>query len=492
MVAPASPIPNSRREGVARPRYGVELFGRLYPRRLRRQPDTSLGAVERERNARIAARLREGLPWFGGQAEDFGCVEDMVRSYAGSLQVLSNRHQEVADLLWAVSACSLKIDVKETGGAVVDRDGVQQKFRSRRYEQAAHPEFKPDQTLKAPLLKRPLEQVYAELTKSLERSCHRVVQDAFDSLDRLVDRSVVGLIEWTAPTLCLFHYFSELSDYRASRTVDHETDWDDDWEDGQRGVTTTTVRHEEVESRVRRRHEHHLMEAKAVALPAKEVVVPADVQSVIDSIPTWLRPESNIVTGTQFRGDVVEQRHKDHVWLKEKVVERQIETYDDPAVTLDRFVLTGWGEEEILVENQRRQEVVNEDARTAFLSEHRWTRGVAQWTAGLGGAAYLLSYLGSVAFLVLAVLLIAVATWHTARNLQNAVKYYRPSSPWQVYLFGLGGRALQWLTFLTLLAAAASWSFVLGIVGFGFGALTAAAISRVDRALGAPLLSSDA
>jgi hypothetical protein len=64
-----------------------------------------------------------------------------------------------------------------------------------------------------------------KLRSSLRRSVDRFVKDLFDSLDRLVDKEICGLVEWTSQSTCCCHFFREviIQEREETRTELRET-----------------------------------------------------------------------------------------------------------------------------------------------------------------------------------------------------------------------------------------------------------------------------
>ena len=104
-----------------------------------------------------------------------------------------------------------------------------------------------------------------------------------------------------------------------------------------------------------RRHEHHLIEAKKHAIGDPTLSIPRKYQELVVAIPGWLRPVVRIVSGSHTCADVVEQERKAKRWLKEEVVSSRVEVYFDPAIVIDDYVLTGWGEQEIAEADRQRE-----------------------------------------------------------------------------------------------------------------------------------------
>ena len=486
MVAPAAPMP------AAEPTYGIRVAGRLYPPRLRPQSDLPLLERERERNGVVAVRMLEGLPWRTRSLDEFANLSEIVKCYEDSLRLLELRHQEVSDLLWEVCQRNLTVQVSGFSASDPRIAEVESRLTRQRFEQAAFKHFKPDSVLSAELLANSMQNVHSRLNRSLEQTTHRVVQSTFEAMDRLVDRSVLGVIDWTSDSVCKFHFFKEASQYRREATHAQQSEikyMEDEWKVEETTITNT----QEVESRTRSRHEHHLMDAERVEIRSDAVVVPIAIQPIIDKIPAWLAPEAKIVTGQQFREDIIEQQCQKRVWLKEYIKTRKIRTHFDPAVVIGHFVLTGWGEQETLEEASRRHTITSQATRQEEVETFgRGHRRATMLARGLGVAslvAMALGVVGSSAMVLLAMICLCLSLWQTTTALQNAARYYRVKPDPGYLAAGVAGMACLWVGWMIAIPALL-WGVPLAVLaGIGLSFLTRPLLKVADSWLPGPLFS---
>ena len=349
---------------ASEPTYGVKIHGQLFPHHLRRslsRTATSPHEVSVEAHS-AQERLIESI-WRRLPFADTECVgkEELLEGYAASLQLLQQFHGELDELLKALCRASVrkqhvgKLEAEEMA-VEVDRI-VDVMYR--------HGNLRPlpiDNAVNAQLLSKPTEVVQQQLTSSLRRIATSLATQTFCLLDRLTDRNVTGVIQWTDPSTCSFHFFTEsLTQTSDDPTVSERNVWN--------GAATEihTIQHRSGEHiHVRARHEHHLIDARESPLGDPEVSVPPEIRPLVVAIPAWLRSIARFVSGTQIRADVVEQERKANRWLKEVIVSRRVQILRDPGIVIENFVLTGWGEREIEEADRRQQQEI---ARAEFAME---------------------------------------------------------------------------------------------------------------------------
>jgi len=326
--------------------------------------------------------------------------------------------------------------------------------------------------LSAELLAKPFDQVHKQLQRSLQQTAHRMVQSVFDAMDRLVDRSVLGLIEWTSEEVCKFHFFREKSHYQRTKRTSHnqnrrEYDAEEDtWEVEE--VSVTETREQEQTSRFR--HEHQVMDARRLAHDSTRVAVPIAIQPIVHKLPNWLTPETSIVTGDLFCEEVIEQPRRKRQWLKEILKKHKVRVEYDPAIVIDRFVLTGWGEQEMLAEVSRRRKqaahATSEVEIAQFGAGHRRATLLARCFGAASLITWGLGILASPALVVLSVLCLCVSLWQTTRALDNAAHMHREKPAIGYIAAGVLCRLGLWGGWMLVIAAlilGPRWIAIIGI-----------------------------
>lgn len=222
-------------------------------------------------------------------------------------------------------------------------------------------------------------------------------------------------------------------------------------------------------------------------------MVPVAIQPIIDRIPSWLAPEAKIVTGIQFRENVITQQRKDRVWLKESVRKSKVRTHDDPALVIGPFVLTGWGEQETLAETQRRQEVQSKQTReqeiATFGGSHRRATLLARCLGVASVVAFALGIVGSSAMVLLATICLGLSLWQTTVALRNAARYYRVSPELGYLIGGVAGMSCLWVGWMIAIAALLLGVPVVVLAGIGLTLLTRPLLRVADAWLPGPLFS---
>ncbi len=449
--------------------YGVNIAGCLYPRRLRKSGDRPHIDEEQERNGEIALRLWEMLPWKQRSREDFEDLPEMVKCYGNSLKLIELRHQEVADLLWEVCQCNLTVKVSGFEEDDPRAEQIESKLARERFEQAGFRGFEPDNILSAELLGESIEHVYGQLSRSLWQMTHHVVQSVFEAMDRFVDNSILGIIDWTSDSVCKFHFFTESALYqRAEKQGSYRTEFENrNWT----VVEKRKVDVQEESSSIRYRHEHHLMVALPLDIHTTKVDIPVNIQPIIDKIPEWLLPNATVVKGEQFCEDVIEQVCDNRVWLKETVTKRKVRISVDPAVVIDRFVLAGWGEKEILEEEDRRHAVQTKTTRQDFIERHERSTKYARWLGNASVVCLALGFLASSALFVVALSLLGMSLRQTTISLQNAARFYRKKPKLGYLIAGNAGMACHWCGMMIAIAAVLTgtyWTIFVAVLLYVF------------------------
>ncbi len=208
---------------------------------------------------------------------------------------------------------------------------------------------------KDPLLKlssdraaKPVTTLLQELKDEFERGVVRVVTRMAFWIQMLVNNEFVGILKWNGPDVCNYHYFLHEKDEkvvgREENTVHERNDSDVPGE----MMTVTKTTHTAVQQReLRERHTHHIVNAKRFELSKFAQQVPMRIAEFIKSVPSWLIPHLQIVTGEM----TMEEVRRTKVGDKTVVTETMSVWKHDPAVVFGRFALLGWTDDEIRSES---------------------------------------------------------------------------------------------------------------------------------------------
>ena len=368
--------------------YGVRIAERSYPVKQRGgekpppriHPDRTPAGVGRTAeiaeqtareprpNVKVAIDLYDkiwaSLPLASKSAGDFNEVPEIVRCFVASHEQLTKRANEAKALLEAV--CRHHVQGVRDERVSSERQQQAEEAKIRECMDVAMPTVWLGPELDVNNLNRQPEAVLSQLQKSLQRNVAELVESFFHSLEQLVDKGVIGLIEWRTESLCKFHFFRRLVMHVfQGQTTDERTKgvWQniDGWESVHIERTERTTGRE-IHEHVR--FEQQLMNASTRHLAAPDLVIPEDVSRLLTAIPEWLSGLVRVAVGECFRERVIRKIEKDEAWedavVSQHVFERPV-VYFDPAICIGEFVLVGWGQRDHDRELRRRAE--KEEAR---------------------------------------------------------------------------------------------------------------------------------
>ncbi|REJ90705.1 MAG: hypothetical protein DWQ35_16015 [Planctomycetota bacterium] len=212
-----------------------------------------------------------------------------------------------------------------------------------------------------------------KLRTSLRQSIDRFVQDLFDALDRLVDREISGLVEWTSQNTCCYHFFRDVivqdrEDTVIEKGLVH-------YNRSLHGIAIQDVDAVDRGTHTHRiaRHEYHTGAAIVTSIANTRVVLPKAVAELVNRIPDWLEPVVRIIDGTLVRAQIIEQDVETVAWEQRNTIDR-FEFEYEPGVLIDHVVLTGWGPLDINAELRRREQEKKTRRRTAAAKQRTiWT-----------------------------------------------------------------------------------------------------------------------
>jgi hypothetical protein len=191
-------------------------------------------------------------------------------------------------------------------------------------------------------------QLQLELREEIEQGVIRVVTRMAFWLQLLVDNEFVGLVTWTAPDVCNYHYFFR---EKEQKTVDVKENTvrqrSDSNVPGQLMQATQTVDITLQRRDLRERHTHHIVNVSKSSIADSVEHVPHRVAAFLADVPDWLIPHLHIVTGEM----TMEEIHQKELG-NETVTHRTTSTWKyDPAITFGRFAMIGYTGEEVTQDN---------------------------------------------------------------------------------------------------------------------------------------------
>ena len=426
----------------------VQFRGREYGVGTKTTPSPPRQGVHQLREApqetqlsdQLAQALWNQLPW-RTLPEDVNDRATIVRVYIESLAKLRELREEFEALVRAT--CVANLEFRQGVGPTHDgarRDVMNQRLEEMLKQSAC--DWHPIRNiLDAPLVSQDPSRLRNKLDEELTEVIRGFSVQLFEMLAKLVDRELVGLVEWWSNHVCNYHFFKRVviqQNEGTSTTVSES--FPDAWPiynpKTRRHIvgyrTTRDTRGKGRHIHTLARHEHKVLDAVRTSIENSSVVMPLSVVELIKNIPDWLRPFIEVVDGTLYRELIVVRETKVEDWLDEVVrvmpIEQRLESLIfgyEPAVCLGPFVLVGWGPREIDAELARRTsaEAVAEESR-----QIRSVRNRIPWMLPIGGGLVAFSYLvfdqalrgaGGYAVGVAAALATVFIIWQTIRDWQH-------------------------------------------------------------------------
>lgn len=468
----------------SQPRLELTVRGRVYPHELRGKATANPSRNDCERDERVSQRIWETLPWSKQRLEDFKSDTEILQSYEVCLSILRRHHEAAGAMFRAVCDCNTTTEIDATDRPFptsASRETVVQSILLR----GGFKNFKSGKALAAELMTEPSETIHRRLSQTLMSSTRNLVANVFATMDRFVDKSVFGVMEWLGDSVCKFYYFDErFSESWEMREVDLG------WLSS--STKEISVQHRGRQQHVRQRHEHHLIEAKSEPVEGCSVQIPERVQRVIESIPEWLRAETRVVSGVQIVSEVRSEKILDRKVEAERRETRTVPLPPrrkeglryDPALEIDGFVLTGWDDADMTADSEqlaratsrarRRREV--EVFGPRVLNSWGWLRFLLGASLVCWGLALLVSPL----FAPLVVLFLAAGMWQSYVYFRSAAQYCRMRPPLAYLFFGMTGAFCGWLGLASMIASPFTTNY-LGVIGIFLASISRPLVRFADE-----------
>jgi len=246
----------------------------------------------------------------------------------------------------------------------------------------------------------PVDELRERFRAALRDEANRLVQQFIAGLDNFVDRQIVGLAAWPNQNGVTYHFFKRLirlenqQDYttRHVERRDPNDDPDDNWRRWKR--VTKRIKSADCVC-VMERHTHDAINAFYTSLENTLVVIPHDVEMLVEAIPDWMRPSIRVIDG-YLVGERVRsvERNRSEV-VSTTTTETPIHGHE-PAILLGPYVLAGWGPR--VIEEATRQK--HEEQSHQRYSDDRLFWGGTAIAAQVLAAAFFLFSANPLAFLM--------------------------------------------------------------------------------------------
>lgn len=367
MISNSQPVPDAALLSLE-----VELGGRRFPQiwdQSRLLPSHRIRKLqERTDDHPLAHQLAEAiwtrLAWAtlpSLDADRQACVEAYVRS----LNQLDQFRLDVEGVVRA--ACLASLEFRQALGETHAnaRDAALDAKLDEMLDQAACDWRSPRNVLDARTVSQPVETLRETLSAPLRSAVDDFSVQFFEMLAKLVDRELVGLVEWLPNNCCSYHFFRRIviqENHGRSHHVDEQLFSqvaERDSVTGRRIIgrrTETKVNGRGVHYHRFARHEHEVMNAVVTTIKDSRVVMPPQVERLLGKIPDWLYPFVKVIDGDIFRERIIERDQKVSSWEDVQVRDEPI-VGCEPGVIIGPYVLTGWGPREVAAELKRRDEV---------------------------------------------------------------------------------------------------------------------------------------
>ncbi len=393
--------------GTQEPRFWFDLGGTTYPRDRNRLP-TGRGqrrVVERPARREFHKRLENTL-WsrmaFDRTAQEgFTDHDHLHRVAAEDYRLLSAATDDVVHLIETL--CHVNTEFSAVGEVNEEaRDQAITQVKAKVLDRVAVNLRPRGSVWEHRLDQVELDEAAEEVRGKLESTIRDFADQFVELLDELVSISRLGLVTWEPPGNCDILFYRDIvvqqdTDVTTIRShkgseVIHSSNL--------RTITRRTI---EVRNQFATKHEvsealyyMKLRKAKAEQIDRTPALVPRTIQPLLDALPSWLRPLVELIDGERYFLRVIRRRVAD-VDIEQEGRHEEIElihedpmAHYDPAIALDRYVLTGWGPEETEVEEKSRAAEQKEHtaiADAAAASVRFWPAALVVCLLVVAGAA---------------------------------------------------------------------------------------------------------
>lgn len=313
---------------------------------------------EVELPAQVEAALWDQLAW-ADLLDSEQQRPSLVEAYVRSLNQLDGFRRDVGQLVRAASLVNLEF--RQAAGATHEqaRDVAMNAKLDEMLAAASADWFPTLNVLDGNVASKTESDLREQLSHALRAAVHQFVENFFAMLARLVDRQLVGLVEWLPNHCCSYHFFKQVviqENEGATRRVNESTSKDPElaFTSERIGTRTTTVTKGKGTHHHRlARHEHTVINAVRTSIRNTRVVMPPQVEALLEQVPEWLYPFVAIIDGDIVRERIIERETKVEHW-QDVVIQDEPIYGCEPGVIIGPYVLTGWGPREVAAEQGRR------------------------------------------------------------------------------------------------------------------------------------------
>lgn len=297
-----------------------------------------------------------------------GCKEDVVDPYTESWKILKAMRDEVQQIIPALCKATLTYRQSKAGisGAVRDKALT---TALREMEAAISIDIPPPENFcDAHVLRLDADELGDFLRGAVHSHICDFVDRFFATLDELVDQNVAGLAIWTSPTTLQYSFVRQIVEQTVT-AKETKTERKVSETSSNVVVNRTETKESGTTTRTIARFDHHVFDASETTIEESTAVIPAVVQTYIDSVPDWLQPVLCIIDGTLAKQEVTEKTLRNDQWdettvvREERRVIKEIVVARDPALVIGDVVLIGWDADDIQRELNRRRSLDDKERR---------------------------------------------------------------------------------------------------------------------------------
>lgn len=305
--------------------------------------------------SQLEESLWNSLSWRAAVGDEVHDRDHLFQAYAKSNSEIEMAREECIAFL--DEACKANIDFRSEGEIHPEaRNRAVQAESVRMHSFVVLPPAPADAVFNVQLTNEPLDKAREILDGALRRRTTDLVRQFLELSVGLVEKEVVGLVEWANPQACELFYFKRVIIQRQASRVVRDGESRTEWMRGGTRIVTQRSEHAAGEDEIRQaRHEHSLHHAAAVPLDEIRTPIPQEFHEMMRNIPNWLRPAMRLITGVQFRGKIQEIEVDRKTWkhVRPLPAREEIRIHVDPVLALGPLVFAGWGEEHQAAENER-------------------------------------------------------------------------------------------------------------------------------------------
>ncbi len=216
-------------------------------------------------------------------------------------------------------------------------NGSQQKWRDELLQGLRWPESIHSK-VEAKLAAMPLEQSHEILSSNISQVVPMMAAHMVHQLDTLVDRCVLGQIEWYGEKACQYNFVDRNIDFEGqqiaaggfTRTINPQ-------------VAKRTLYVSGLAKRTVAFHLHDLVDVVCSPISLATAEIPEHARQLAQNVPSVLHGDVKIVEGHLIRERCFELDQEVESWVAEVTLDVPIPFHFDPAIVLaGRYVLVGW------------------------------------------------------------------------------------------------------------------------------------------------------